>query len=606
MKVKAIKNIERILIVFLTIIICLGIIKNYKMIAELKNIQSEVLISEEEKEYIKTVLYDTKRNGKVLEKEYLEVLNELENKEPYQGLEEEIARVYYFLGYNDYLDAEYKSAEEYLEKAINIFDKEKNYFYILNGNNVLINIAYEKKDYITAVNRASKTYKVLQNPNIEGISKKGQEQLKANILTGLVNVTAGIGMDSIASSYYSELVEITEDPFFENNLTLYAKYYYNLMYKNYDDAKEYAIKYIEYIRKIANDDEKIANSAHIYLLRVLARAGTEEEFRDAYLKVENGYEELDKDSVNGSLKEIEAEYYKASEDYQKAYQKYEEAIVSFEKTGEVNRVYDICLEIINLNSKVKVNIDKYVNKIDECDKTYNKEVIVGELADAITKTSYEKNKEDKYMLITEAESKEELIQHSKNINFIYMVIIFVLIVMARKLKNEIFTREAKEKELEDMINEDYLTKAASKQYIFEKINNYIEKKNKFKLIIFDLDNFKKINDEYGHNFGDEVLIKIVENIRETIADNGIIGRFGGEEFIIVVEKDVCLETLTNEIRMNLQKIKYSIDNLNVTVSGGAIEWTNETVDDLIYSADVLLYEAKANGKDKILIKQNEN
>lgn len=604
MKSKTIKNLEKLVIIFLAMFIIMGIGTNYRVITELENLHEEVLISDEEKQYIQATLYDKERDGEKLEKEYLEILEKLKNKEPYEGLEEEVARVYYFLGYNQFLEKNYKKAEIYLEQAINIFDKTKNYFYILNGNNVLINIAYETKDYIKAVNRASKTYKVLQNPNIEGISKKGQQQLKANILSGLIVTTAGIGMEGIAKSYYEELVVITKELENENDLTSYAKYYYNLVSKNYEEAKKNASDYIDLISIFAQESEDVdemINSGHIYLLRALVHEGTDEEIEEVYLKVKNGYKKLNQDIVNGNLKEIEAIYYKKKEDFQMAYEKYSEAVLFFEKAEKLEGIYEMSTEILNLHNKASIDMDKYVRKLEECKKVYNKEKMVGELADAITKTSYEKNKEDKYILVTESERKEELIKHSKNINSMYIMIIIVLAIMARKLKQEVVIREAKEKELENMINIDYLTKAKSKPYIFKKLNKYIEENKEFALIIFDLDNFKKINDKYGHTFGDEVLVKIVENINETIKEQGIIGRFGGEEFIILVEKNSDLELIIKDIQLMLKEIKYSIEDLEVTVSGGAIRWTGQTADSLIYSADVLLYQAKAMGKNRIII-----
>ncbi|MGL5576388.1 MAG: GGDEF domain-containing protein [Sarcina sp.] len=605
MESKKVKKVEKLIVGLLAVFILLGIATNYKVIVDLENLHKEVLISEEEKAYIQKTLYDKDRDAEKLEMKYLKVLQELQKKEPYDGLEEEIARVYYFLGYNQFLEKNYKVAEEYLEKSISIFDKTKNYFYILNGNNVLINIAYATEDYVKAVNRASKTYKVLQNPNIEGISKKGQIQLKANILAGLINTTVSIGMETISKAYYEELVDITKDTFFENDVTSHAKYYYNLVCKNYPKAKENALNYIKLISEFTLNDEareQIVNSAHIYLLRVLVHEGTDEQIKEVYLKVQDGYEGLEKSEIEGNLKEIEGIYYKNQNNYQMAYKKYNEAIEAFEKTDKKDSIYEMCIKILGLNDKNLVDINKYLEKLDECKKVYNKEKIVGELADEITKTSYEKNNEDKYLLLAESENKEKLIKHSKNINIMYIFIILGLGFMAKRLKKEVVIREAKEKELENMINIDYLTKAKSKQYIFRKINTYIKERKRFSLIIFDLDNFKSINDNYGHTFGDEVLVNIVETINMTIKENGIIGRFGGEEFIILLEENVSLEEFIVNIQTELSKIKYSVEGLSVTISGGAVVWNDQTSDEIIYEADILLYKAKEDGKNKILIK----
>ena len=80
---------------------------------------------------------------------------------------------------------------------------------------------------------------------------------------------------------------------------------------------------------------------------------------------------------------------------------------------------------------------------------------------------------------------------------------------------------------------DSLTKVVQRKHIFNYINYLIENNTIFSLIMLDLDNFKLINDNYGHSNGDKVLVEIADKLVEYVGDRGIVGRFGGDEFIIV-------------------------------------------------------------------------
>ncbi|MGL5764467.1 MAG: GGDEF domain-containing protein, partial [Sarcina sp.] len=168
-----------------------------------------------------------------------------------------------------------------------------------------------------------------------------------------------------------------------------------------------------------------------------------------------------------------------------------------------------------------------------------------------------------------------------------------------RMKMEVATRKIKERELKEFIKVDYLTKAYSRQFVIEKIEKYIKENRSFTFFILDIDNFKKINDTFGHNFGDEVLVNLVSVIQEIIKDRGYIGRFGGEEFAILLDDDININILIQKIRISVLGMNLS-KNIAITVSGGAVIWKDENITDLIYEADMLLYKAKKTGKDKIL------
>ncbi|WP_066869335.1 GGDEF domain-containing protein [Clostridium mediterraneense] len=182
-----------------------------------------------------------------------------------------------------------------------------------------------------------------------------------------------------------------------------------------------------------------------------------------------------------------------------------------------------------------------------------------------------------------------------------IIIIMLLSMILIKLKVELQKGRKKEMELTKLIDYDYLTKVYSKKYIYEKLKYLKYSKKKFYVIMFDLDNFKFINDTYGHNFGDEVLIKVSSAINEIIKEIGIIGRFGGEEFLVIIDKtNYDIDTVILKIKDSVKDLELSKD-INITLSGGAKICYNEDITEILLKVDELLYKVKRNGKDNILI-----
>ncbi len=131
-------------------------------------------------------------------------------------------------------------------------------------------------------------------------------------------------------------------------------------------------------------------------------------------------------------------------------------------------------------------------------------------------------------------------------------------------------------------------------------------------LFLDLDDFKSINDTYGHQIGDSILHKLGPLLLSIIRQSDIALRYGGEEFIILMPntngKDALL--LSNRIRLkvkNISLIEKGI-KLNISVSGGLAVYPThaKTVDELIYSADSALYRAKAAGKNNIKVFKRDN
>ena len=120
----------------------------------------------------------------------------------------------------------------------------------------------------------------------------------------------------------------------------------------------------------------------------------------------------------------------------------------------------------------------------------------------------------------------------------------------------------------------------------------------------DIDHFKKVNDAFGHQAGDEVLIAFTRCIQAQLRDYDCLGRYGGEEFLVVAagSEGQNEESLYERLRSQVakQEIRTKDAVLSVTVSIGVASGTGQsTVDDLVAAADAALYQAKAGGRNRV-------
>lgn len=148
-----------------------------------------------------------------------------------------------------------------------------------------------------------------------------------------------------------------------------------------------------------------------------------------------------------------------------------------------------------------------------------------------------------------------------------------------------------------------LNKRAINEYAVEKIQN--QTKGLY-LAIIDVDDFKRINDSFGHMFGDEVLLKVSEIIRSVVKIRGIAGRFGGDEFMVVLEgidSEDTLRRILSTIARNVEWAFNDVEGLKITVSIGISQYGKDgtTYEELFQKADKCVYIAKAKGKNRYII-----
>jgi diguanylate cyclase (GGDEF)-like protein len=176
--------------------------------------------------------------------------------------------------------------------------------------------------------------------------------------------------------------------------------------------------------------------------------------------------------------------------------------------------------------------------------------------------------------------------------------------------------EEKNKQLQHLAIRDPLTGLFNRRYIDESLERdiAITIRNKMHLffLVFDIDNFKLINDTYGHSAGDSILVQITGILVRTCRDSDICGRFGGDEFIAygtyANEKDYLL--LSKRLISSIRDEKFIHDNtiikVSVSIGVSTLNMENPDPQQLFVNADTALYKAKEKGRDRIVGFYKEN
>lgn len=165
---------------------------------------------------------------------------------------------------------------------------------------------------------------------------------------------------------------------------------------------------------------------------------------------------------------------------------------------------------------------------------------------------------------------------------------------------------AARKNLELKARSDSFTDVLNKVATFESIHKYVTKPDVplSAMLVLDLDHFKNVNDEYGHKEGDQVIYQTTKVICRYFRDNDIIGRFGGDEFIIFMKdigtKEIAIKRANDVINAIEKEFKGKYSNFELTACVG-LAFVDKTMDEdtLFVNADHALYKAKNNGRNQV-------
>ncbi len=156
---------------------------------------------------------------------------------------------------------------------------------------------------------------------------------------------------------------------------------------------------------------------------------------------------------------------------------------------------------------------------------------------------------------------------------------------------------------------DFLTQLPNRTFIHWKYSQLSKAYTHVSVVIADIDNFKILNDTYGHLFGDDVLKVIAKELSKNLRNIDLIGRWGGEEFIFILPDTNAQQAqeIVDRIRLNIAKIPFTPSStskkFNVTVSFGVSDsdLVNVELEEILIKADQALYSAKANGRNQVVV-----
>lgn len=187
------------------------------------------------------------------------------------------------------------------------------------------------------------------------------------------------------------------------------------------------------------------------------------------------------------------------------------------------------------------------------------------------------------------------------------------IIVGRVVSDESVGHASTAMEIMNELQYDSLTGVYNKKTITEYAKKRIseEKEKRIVIAILDVDHFKSVNDTFGHLYGDKVLARVGGRLKEIVGENGVIGRIGGDEFMIVfngLDDDQVLRGMLRAIRTQIKwEFAEDFENLSITCSIGASIFpvNGRDYEDLFKKADCCLYIAKEKGRDRYVFFRDE-
>ncbi|MDD3365537.1 MAG: GGDEF domain-containing protein, partial [Syntrophomonas sp.] len=120
-------------------------------------------------------------------------------------------------------------------------------------------------------------------------------------------------------------------------------------------------------------------------------------------------------------------------------------------------------------------------------------------------------------------------------------------------------------------------------------------------LMLDIDHFKKVNDSYGHQTGDQVLRTVADIIKSNLREVDLVGRYGGEEFLVILphtDRNSGFQ-VAERIRRQIEGKSFTANGLKITISIGVSQYRNSEIGKFIELADELMYQAKTKGRNRV-------
>jgi diguanylate cyclase (GGDEF)-like protein len=503
----------------------------------------------------------------------------------------------------------FKKANKLLKKTTDLSKKAA----VLNN---MALIYYSKGKYTKALEYMLSAKDIYEQIN----NSKG----KAVTLVSIGNVYNLLNDYDQGEKYFKEALKLNDK---NKDLNLQTACFVNLglislkKQKNIE-AEKYLNKAIALTKKTKNKDykavclnnlgdvkvqEKKYKEALLYYksaLRVFKDLQLEPRYSFCYLNLGKTYLKMNK--INSAKKALLKGYYLSKKYSQKNYtQDCCKALTAlYEKTGNYKKALQHCNEFIKLKDELlsakKINAIKAINQKAEAEKKASEIALL------------KKDRE-----INRLKMKRQQLQIYQILGFL----ILVLMVLGMLLKKYFFRvkttaqLEKAYKKMESLAKYDSLTNLHNRHSAMERVEIEMVRMGRtwkpFGIMILDIDNFKLINDTYGHLAGDEVLKNISKILKTGVRKQDIVSRWGGEEFFIMLP-DTDLEGtayLAEKIRLTIEQTPfiYQDKSILLTVTIGVAIYDTPAPFNLILSkADKALYFGKEQGKNKVVVAKDNN
>ncbi|QOL26825.1 GGDEF domain-containing protein [Thalassotalea sp. LPB0316] len=306
--------------------------------------------------------------------------------------------------------------------------------------------------------------------------------------------------------------------------------------------------------------------------------------------------------------------------FEQAHQVFETAIDYETRISEAqlalplfNQLYLLQSQLYEQQENFKLAYDKrdiYFDRMIEHHQSLNKERIES-LKEKYQTEIKENNNE---LLKNQNELKQlqlqKLVQKDTQQQYLTLAVLIVIIVFIVLIIRQIQIR----KKLTSYSRTDALTGLSNRKVLFEQGREMVEQvhadQGALSVLLFDLDYFKKINDEFGHQAGDEVLTTVATLAKETVRSRDLLVRFGGEEFVAILP-DASIEqakAMAERLREKISQTTFAspLEQVKITTSVGVAALGQAmNLDQLIHNADIAMYQAKLQGRDRVLIHHPE-
>ncbi|MBA6383145.1 GGDEF domain-containing protein [Colwellia sp. BRX10-6] len=259
------------------------------------------------------------------------------------------------------------------------------------------------------------------------------------------------------------------------------------------------------------------------------------------------------------------------------------------------------LELSQENFKAAAIIQtEYINRRNQVQPLTQKGLLQKLESQLLLERDYIKLQDE--LLISERESR-----HASMYLFAVIVISLISLVLflVLMLRKQVISRlEATNKTLKKASETDHLTSIGNRRFLEHQIDTFRGRDIQMAFLLLDVDYFKDINDNFGHDAGDEVLVAIADKIKRLCRKDDLFARIGGEEFVILLmnsnEVSACL--FAERVRSSIEKMALPFQS-KVTASIGVTfgNMNNANYDELYKQADIALYSAKDKGRNKVLL-----